>query len=388
VRTACPACSEAARCVAYRGKTLVSLLGPLSLERHYYHCAACGQGFCPWDGVLGVTAAALSPAAAEVACIAGVQTSFAEASEKVVPRLAGLRLAESTVERTTEAAGLRLAAAQTAGQSLGPPQEWAWHKDCEGKTVAYVAVDATGVPQQGEEGTQAESRMANVAVIYNPVPDAPERWADPAGGREPAWQARYVASLEKVAELGATVQQQGMAVGMERAERWLALSDGGRGLEGFLRTYCPRGETVILDFYHAAEYLSDLAQAWHGADASAAEALGQQWCHQLKPQGGPAVLATLQDLELRGRSATARACYQATVRYVENHLHRMDYPTYRAKGWQIGSGPVESACKRVVGQRLKGAGMRWGEEGAEAVCRLRALFLSETGPWDAFWSHN
>jgi hypothetical protein len=73
-----------------------------------------------------------------VACVAGVQGSFAEASEKVLPKLAGLRLAESTVERTTEAAGLRLAATQRAGQSSGPLQDWAWHKDAEGKTVAYV----------------------------------------------------------------------------------------------------------------------------------------------------------------------------------------------------------------------------------------------------------
>ena len=115
----------------------MSLLGAVRVERPYYHCTACGQGFCPWDAVLGVTAAALSPATEEVACVAGVHSSFAEASEKVLPKLAGLRLAESTVERTTEAVGLRLAAAQTAGQSCGPTQEWAWHKDTEGKTVAY-----------------------------------------------------------------------------------------------------------------------------------------------------------------------------------------------------------------------------------------------------------
>jgi hypothetical protein len=338
--------------------------------------------------VLGVTAAALSPAAAEVACLAGVQTSFAEASEKVLPKLAGLRLAESTVERTTEAAGLRLAATQTAGQSVGSPQGWAWHKDREGKTVAYVAVDATGVLQQGPEGAKAESRMANVAVIYNPVPEDPACWASPAAEREPGWQARYVAGLARMSELGAILRQQGVEVGMERAERWIAVSDGGSGLEECLRAHFPRVDAVILDFYHAAEYLSDLAKAWYGAEAPAAAEMGQQWCHQLKHQGGTAVLAMLQGLDLRGRSAAARECYQATVRYVENHLHRMDYPTYRAKGWQIGSGPVESACKRVVGQRLKGAGMRWGEEGAEAVCRLRALFLSENGPWEAFWSRN
>ena len=197
-----------------------------------------------------------------------------------------------------------------------------------------------------------------------------------------------MASLEKVAELGATVRQQGGEVGMERAERWSAVADGGSGLEEFVRTHFPRVEAVILDFYHAAEYLSDLAKAWAGADEPSVEALGQEWCHQLKHAGGQTLLATLQGLDLQGRSAAARESYHATVRYVENHVHRLDYPQYRAKGWQIGSGPVESAGKRVVGQRLKGAGMRWGEEGAEAVCRLRALFLSESGPWEAFWSHN
>jgi len=388
VKITCPVCQEDARCVAYRSKALVSLLGSVRLERPYYHCATCGEGFCPWDPVLGVSSAALSPGAAEVACMAGVQTSFAEASEKVLPKLAGLRLAESTVERTTEAAGLRLATAQQAGQPVGRAQDWAWHQDATGKTVAYVAVDATGVPQQGPQGAQAASRMANVAVIYNPVPDDPVRWADPTAGRAPRWQAHYVASLEPLADLGALIRQQGGAVGIERAERWIALSDGGSGLEEFLRLNFPRVEAVILDFYHAAEHLSDLAKAWHGADTPAAEALGQAWCHQLKHAGGQAVLTMLRELDRQDCSTAARECYRETVRYVENQVHRMDYPYYRAQGWQIGSGPVESACKRVVGQRLKGAGMRWGEEGAEAVCRLRALFLSESGQWDAFWSRN
>ena len=55
--------------------------------------------------------------------------------------------------------------------------------------------------------------------------------------------------------------------------------------------------------------------------------------------------------------------------YFDNHLHRMEYPEYVAEGWQIGSGPVESACKTVVGQRLKLAGMRWGEEGTRGSAR-------------------
>jgi len=103
-------------------------------------------------------------------------------------------------------------------------------------------------------------------------------------------------------------------------------------------------------------------------------------------EGGAVVLAALSALDVSGRPATVREAHRQLVGYLTNQVHRMDYPTYRAKGWQIGSGPVESACKQVVGQRLKGSGMRWGEGGADAVCHLRALFRSEASQWDAFWA--
>ena len=74
------------------------------------------------------------------------------------------------------------------------------------------------------------------------------------------------------------------------------------------------------------------------------------------------------------------------IQHFEKNLPRMDYPRYQRQGWQIGSGSVEAACKTVIGGRLKGAGMRWGEDGADAVSHLRALFLSENGQWDAFWA--
>jgi shikimate 5-dehydrogenase len=78
--------------------------------------------------------------------------SFAEAATKVLPQMAGLRLAESTVERVTEAAGQRLAEALQAGQTFGEAKAWAWHKDAAGKTVASISANATGVGQQGRAG--------------------------------------------------------------------------------------------------------------------------------------------------------------------------------------------------------------------------------------------
>ena len=68
-----------------------------------------------------------------------------------------------------------------------------------------------------------------------------------------------------------------------------------------------------------------------------------------------------------------------------NNVPRMACPEHQAEGWHSGSGVVESACKRVVGQRLKGPGMRWGEAGAQALCHVRALYRSEKGQWQAFW---
>jgi hypothetical protein len=364
----------------------VTLVGAVRLVRHYYHCRHCGQGFCPWDAVLGLTAAALSPAADEVVCLAGVQASFAEASTRTLPKLAGLRVAESTVERATEAAGRRVGEALAEGQVFGEARPWAWHKDRQGLTCAYVAADATGVGQQGPGGAKAEGRLALVGMVYNPVPEDRARWACPRG-RRPAWQARYLAGLEGLESLGGPLRRQAAQVGMEQAQRWIALSDGGTGLEDFFRTQFGRVDVVILDFFHASEYLGKLAKAWHPADAEQAEALRAGWCHRLKHEGGPAMLEALQALDVRGRKA-ARETYAGVLTYFQNQVHRMDYPTYLANGWQIGSGPVESACKTVVGQRLKGGGMRWGADGADAVCHLRALFRSEPSQWDGFWHRN
>lgn len=383
----CPHCQHDARCKGFRPRTALTLLGTIHFRRHYYHCPDCGQGVSPLDHTLGLTAADLTPAAAEVVCLAGVQDSFAVAAAKVLARLAGLRVSESTAERATEAAGRRVAAAQAAGQTFGPATPWAWHRDAEGKSVAYVSVDATGVGQQGPGGTAAAGRMAAIGMVYNPSPEERSRWADP-NGRRPAWQARYVAQVRPLAELAEPLRRQAGQVGMDQAERWVALADGGSGLEDFLRSNFPRVEVVILDFYHVTEYLGKLAKALHPGREEAAEAWRQQWCHRLKVEGGGPVLEALRGLKLGGAAAAARAVHQEVVTYFENQRERMDYPAYQAKGWQIGSGPVESACKTVVGQRLKGGGMRWGTDGADAVCHLRALFRSADRQWEAFWSRN
>jgi hypothetical protein len=104
----------------------------------------------------------------------------------------------------------------------------------------------------------------------------------------------------------------------------------------------------------------------------------------LKEEGGWTLLSVWDEWEWPTR-AGLREVLDEVLGYFRNQAHRMEYAEYEANGWYIGSGAVESACKTVVGSRLKGAGMRWSEDGAHAVCHVRALYRSEPGQWEAFW---
>lgn len=381
----CPHCGEAARCHGFRSRQLVSLFGSIGFARHYYHCSSCHRGNAPLDAILGLQRHDLTPAADEVVCLAGAVDSFAAGARKILARLSGLHLSESTVQRATEAAGERLAEAQHSGQDIGASTPWNWHKDAEGKSVGYVSVDATGVGQQGPRGKKAEGKMVYVGMVYNPVPEDRERWANPKTQRPPEWQSRYVAQVRPLEKLSQPLRRQAGQVGLDKAERIIALSDGGNGLEDFLRMNFPLVDAVILDFYHVAEYVAKLSKALHPDDEAAAKSWRETTCETLKTQGGTAVLENLRGLTVR---PGAKAVRDEVVGYFENQSHRMDYPTYRAKGWQIGSGPVESACKTVIGERMKGGGMRWGLDGADAVSHLRALFCSCDKLWESLWSKN
>lgn len=357
----------------------MSLVGELRLERGYYHCASCGRGHVPWDATLRLLPQRLTPAAAEVVSLAGVQESFGKAADRTLYKLAALRLSESTVERTTEAAGSRLAACLQAGRTFGSPQPYAWHQDAAGRTCAYVSVDATGILMQGCDGAKAEGRMVYVGMIYNPQP----RSVDEEALSKPCDGVRYLAGLYTLDELGLQLRRQGGEVGMNAAEQWIALTDGGNGLETFIDVNFPRA-VKILDFQHAAGYLAAFAKRFRSG--AAADKLLGAWCHILKHAGGTHMIRVLERLDRRKMAADVQEEHDKVLTYLRNQAGRMDYPRYVAAGWQIGSGAVESACKTVVNQRLSLGGMRWGEEGSDAVAHLRALYRSDADQWDAFWA--
>jgi hypothetical protein len=364
--------------VNWRPKGITSLLGPLVVLLSYYYCRQCRRGYKPWDAMLGLTAQALTPAAAQIISQAGVLTSFGHASDETLRTMSGLRVSESTVERTTEEAGQRVSEQRARGEACGPATAWNWQRDARNHTCAYVSLDATGVRQQGPGAARADGRMAYVGMVYNPR-------SEHDATRPPPRQVRYLSGFLHLDDVGRGLRQMAEQVGVMNAEQQIALSDGGAGLEDVVKKFFPRA-VCILDFWHAKEHLVELAQACWPEDEPARQSWLDTQCHRLKHEGGTAVLAMLESMDLSGQSEALREVHRRQVGYFRHHAHRMDYPTYVANGWQIGSGPVESACKTVVNNRLNGGGMRWGSNGANAICHLRAVYLSEPACWRTLWA--
>ena len=344
--------------------------GAVQLRRAYYYCGRCHRGFLPYDDALGLVDE-ISPGLLPLVCLAGTLLPFADAAGDLLQRLCGVRVSASTVLRDTEGEGERLRAQQKEGRMVQPTQaepKWAAPRPA-GQPAAYVGLDAFSVPMQGPGAGKAEHRMLYTALLYTPRKE----------------HTRYLVDFE-LAALAEQVRAQARAVGVPQVSALIAVTDGGNGLEEALQRHLAEDLTTILDWYHAAEHLCDFAKVWHAHDEEARVHWQQQAKSLLYEQGGEALLTHLHALVLAPRaSAEVREALRQLLGYFENNRHRTDYPSYRQKGWDIGSGPTEAGCK-IIGERLKGSGMRWVEDGAATVAALRALYVSGGKLWDGFWA--
>jgi hypothetical protein len=342
--------------------------GEVRLQRAYYHCQRCHISYLPWDEAVGL-ADSLSPGVLPLVCLVGTLVPFVEAGD-TLKRLTGLRLSASTILRYSEGEGERLRAQLREGRMVQPTQtEPSWTSERPtGQPTAYIGLDAFSTPMQGPGAMQTDHRMLYTARLYTPDKR----------------HSRYLVdfNLDSLAE---QLRPLTRSCGIREVAELIAITDGGNGLEEALHRHLAENLTTILDWYHAAEHLHAFAAKLHPQDPAAAAA----WCQRTKgilyERGGEALLDDLQPAEQWANlRADVREELRKLVGYFEHNRHRTDYPRYRANGWEIGSGPTEAGCK-LIGQRLKGAGMRWVESGAATIGALRALYLSGPKVWDGFW---
>ena len=144
---------------------------------------------------------------------------------------------------------------------------------------------------------------------------------------------------------------------------------------------------MVLDIWHASEYVWDVGTALYGERNPQREAWVEDKLRALLHGKVGRVIGGLKQIATKNRLKASQAkAVSKAVTYFTNHRHMMDYADYLAKGYPIGTGQIEGACGNLVRDRMENSGMRWSIAGAEAVLQQRAVKLN--GDWHDFWSYH
>jgi hypothetical protein len=373
-------CGKAARYAGRRAKQVQSVLGRLRLERAYYHCPACGHGFCPRDQHLGIENTALSPALTRMTGAVGAMVSFQEGSQ-LLTELAGVAVETKQVERTAEALGKEIAEDERhhsePSDTVPLPQ------------TLYLGMDGTGIPLRAEElagrsGKQADGSAKTGEVKLCTVWSAESLDEEGIPLRDEG-SVSYSAALESASALDTAAQRSPFAQRVWReatrrrfcqVRRRVVLGDGAAWIWNIADDQFPEAVQIV-DRFHAKQHLSDLGKALYGPTSPRAAQWADRRKEELDRGKFRALLAAIR--RQISRSEDARRC----LHYFQTNRERMRYPEFHAQGLCTSTGVVEAGCKVAIGTRLKRAGMHWTVHGSNAIIALRCSKLS--GRFQDFW---
>lgn len=357
----------------YKGEQVRSqetYVGRIRWRRGYFYCPGCRKGRYPLDEMLEIGPGAFSEALQSGISRLGASLPFRAASE-TFSTLTGVNISEREGERVTERRGAALEA-----------HLWQERESALGGLRGQAQGTAAG--RGGESGVWAVSLDAARVRFLDGWHEAKAGvvfWAKPLpeDERAQAQDQSYMVEVGSMEEAGARLYAEALRRGIDVSEELVVcLGDGAAGNWNQFGLHFPR-RVEVLDWYHALEHLWAAGNGVFGEGKAEAKA----WVEQRKTELWEGkVEAVIEALEGSAQQPNGKAA-QAELHYFETNKERMRYDQYRSKGYPIGSGTVESACKRVIGARVKQAGMRWSHDGAQAVLSLRAELLS--GRWEQAW---
>jgi hypothetical protein len=358
-------CGRTARFKGVRPYTAVTMVGVIRFDRRYYYCRRCDSGFCPVDRSLGIGHGAytdrvqqqavrlctLSPYNVAVDLfkdLCGVSVSITHAQRMVdrAEKIAGLVMADR-LEAASEADRVRLAV--WSGELPAPPRP-------SGAECLYVEMDGVQTPL-----VRGWNEM-KVGVCFSVTSSG-------VHGRK-----SYVSHLGSTHDFAPHLYAMAIKEGLDAAKTTIVLGDGASWIWNLAADQFPKA-IQILDLWHVIDRLGKVARSAFGEENTS---LVQQWLHERKTE---LLASRLSDVKtaLQSLARMYPACgelVRSDIGYHKNNADRMDYDSYLKQGFHIGSGVAESACKRVVTQRLKGTGMRWSSAAADAMAKLRCFVLS------------
>jgi hypothetical protein len=327
-----------------------------------------GPGFSPLDEELGLLPGNLTPRLQEALVRLSTHIpSFAKAARELA-WFTGAIVHADTARQRTETAGSVLVAYETAEAARilhehpAPP--------CTPDTL-ILSVDGAMIPLV--HGQWTEVRTLAVGEVQPPV-------ASPAGPVVHTTSLSYFSRRTESATFGELATLELHRRGIEGARRVGAVVDGAIWCQSFVDLHAPAA-VRILDFAHAAEYLTTIAQTTGVAGPLLSPAQLVEVRHALKHTGPATVMPQLRALVATQK---ANAELASSLAYLETREAQLQYPQFVAAGWPIGSGMVESANKLVVEDRLKGAGMHWADANVNPLLALRNAVCNDR--WEECWT--
>jgi hypothetical protein len=211
--------------------------------------------------------------------------------------------------------------------------------------------------------------------------------------REPeALVTTYAATMGDTTAFGPIARVEAERRQWSQAAEVIVLSDLGNWIDPLVGREFKKIDQRIADWFHAAEHLHAAARATQGGlNTAASKALAERWTDLLWEGKVAEIIPELAAWAAKLGAPTKqdspehpRRVLHQNAGFFERNQNFMDYPTYRAKGWPIGSGNTESGVK-LFNKRVKGTEQFWQPDGIEALLTLRALYLSRDGRWAAYW---
>jgi len=351
-----------------------------------------GGTVAPADAYLGIVTHAVSVGARELACratMAGV--SFKKAAANL-ERLAQICMGHERLRETAEAEGRAVVEATEAG-TIGP--DWT-AADCGvtpgGPTRLLMGCDGVQVPvvtaaeKQKRRATRRRGRKARRRRNRRRCPGSDERFREfkIATFYDASDTHQYaIGTAGNHDVLGRRMRREAGKLAIGKADQKVAISDGAEWIQHQLRTRLPMVNVRILDYFHLMEHVGQAAVACFGEGSEAARPWRESLATAVNEEGGGGLLVKIVETRRTMRSPAKREALRKLEQYVAKRVEMLDYPAFRAQGFDIGSGPTEALCKTLT-MRLKGSGMRWDRPNAEALMALAALEQSHL--WDAYWT--
>jgi len=187
-------------------------------------------------------------------------------------------------------------------------------------------------------------------------------------------------TCEQLAGLQRLLERDAERVGLMEARERSGLVDGAVCLRSTLEVLALQG--ITLDFYHFGEHVGEAGVKTLGQDTPESKQWTDQVLHTARHEGYTPFFQELLEWRTPLRGGKRKAA-DALIGYVAPRQDMICYQECDRKGWDVGSGPMESMCG-VTTDRIKGRGRRWDLDNAESLMALEALYQS-TDLWDRYW---